>query len=182
NGEETVPGARRGGKPSGRGAAPASSTGRWRACCGSKGRWPSRRGRSPTPGRREFGNTRTSTAVMVAEYRGARQPSTAAAAFVAGTRSAEYHALASDLSLDSMSGDFERNDRRDAMTTPAPLSRWGSLEIREKLGEGSYGEGFRAGHPQLQIQVALKLFKPTVGAAVSRALGEARALARVRHE
>ncbi|HJZ75848.1 MAG TPA: protein kinase [Vicinamibacterales bacterium] len=81
-----------------------------------------------------------------------------------------------------MSGDFERNDRRDAMTTPAPLSRWGSLEIREKLGEGTYGEVFRAWHPQLEIEVALKLFKPTVGAAVSRALGEARALARVRHE
>src|SRR5712671_3108893 len=41
-------------------ALPASSTGQWRACCGSSGRELSRRGRWPTPGRRELGYRRTS--------------------------------------------------------------------------------------------------------------------------
>src|SRR4026209_2855629 len=51
-------------KPS---ALPASSTGQWRACCGSSGRVGSRRGLRPTPGRLELGNRRTSMAVCYAE-------------------------------------------------------------------------------------------------------------------
>src|ERR1700733_8034574 len=47
-------------KPS---ALPASRTGQWRACWGSRGRVPSRRGLRPTPGRLEFGDRRTSMAL-----------------------------------------------------------------------------------------------------------------------
>src|SRR5262245_11712310 len=43
-------------------ALPASSTGQCRACCGRRGRVPSRRGLSPAPGRRELGIRRTSMA------------------------------------------------------------------------------------------------------------------------
>jgi len=57
-------------------------------------------------------------------------------------------------------------------------ARWGGLEIRGKLGEGSFAEVFLAYDPRLQRQVALKLLKH--GAA--RAMAEARALARVEHE
>src|SRR5687767_10402638 len=46
---------------------PASSTGQWRACCGSSGRWFSRRGAMPTLGRTQLGNVRTS---IVANYGG----------------------------------------------------------------------------------------------------------------
>src|SRR5215204_4469291 len=42
-------------------ALAASRTGQCRACCGSIGRVPSRRGLRPDPGRLEFGNSWTST-------------------------------------------------------------------------------------------------------------------------
>src|ERR1051326_8894472 len=47
-------------------ALPASSTGQGGACGGGSGRVPSRLGRMPAPGRREFGIRRTSIGRMVA--------------------------------------------------------------------------------------------------------------------
>ncbi len=64
----------------------------------------------------------------------------------------------------------------------APLFLWGDLEVREKLGEGSFGEVFRAHDPTLEREVALKLRAADgdeIGA--RRALEEARRLAQVRH-
>lgn len=64
----------------------------------------------------------------------------------------------------------------------APLFLWGDLEVREMLGEGSFGEVFRAYDPTLEREVALKLRAADgdeVGA--RRALEEARRLAQVRH-
>jgi len=62
--------------------------------------------------------------------------------------------------------------------------RWGSLEIRERLGAGSFGTVYRAWDPRLDRDVALKLFTadslasaPTSSATVS----EGRMLARVSH-
>lgn len=71
----------------------------------------------------------------------------------------------------------------EAVRTP-PLFVWGSLEVLEKLGEGSFGEVFRARDEVLQREVALKLHRPGVSrrlAARADFLGEARRLARVRH-
>src|ERR1044071_4013358 len=48
---------------------PASSTGQWRACCGSNGRDDSRRGGSPTPGRRRFEKIRTSISTILSWVR-----------------------------------------------------------------------------------------------------------------
>src|SRR5580704_16226168 len=53
-------------KPS---ALPASRTGQWRACWGSRGRVPSRRGLRPIPGRLELGERRTSMPVCYATDR-----------------------------------------------------------------------------------------------------------------
>jgi eukaryotic-like serine/threonine-protein kinase len=69
---------------------------------------------------------------------------------------------------------------------PAPPPRkWGSLELRAKLGEGGFGEVFDAYDPQLERSVALKLLKsratPSHDAA-NRLLAEARSLARIEHE
>ncbi len=65
-----------------------------------------------------------------------------------------------------------------------PLFAWGSLRVIEKIGEGSFGEVFRAFDPDLQREVALKLRHPDVDASEAGArrwLSEARRLARVRH-
>jgi serine/threonine protein kinase/Flp pilus assembly protein TadD len=62
-------------------------------------------------------------------------------------------------------------------------ARWGHLLLVERIGEGAYGEVYRARDPWLDRHVALKLLKPGVADRVpaSRILGEARTLARVRH-
>jgi eukaryotic-like serine/threonine-protein kinase len=60
------------------------------------------------------------------------------------------------------------------------LQRWGHLLILETIGEGSFGDVYRARDPWLDRQVALKLLKPDI-AAPARLMAEAQALARVRH-
>ena len=68
---------------------------------------------------------------------------------------------------------------RGADGRQAVLFRWGSLEVRRPLGQGSFGEVFAAWEPRLQREVALKLRRPEAG--TLRWLDEARSLARVRH-
>lgn len=66
---------------------------------------------------------------------------------------------------------------------PAPI-RWGHLEIREKLGQGGYGQVYRAWDANLDREVALKLLTPGIAAQDERArrvLKEGRMMARVRH-
>ena len=61
---------------------------------------------------------------------------------------------------------------------------WGGLEIREKVGEGAFGEVYRAWDPQLEREVALKLLKKEPSARASLAssvIREGRLLARVSH-
>lgn len=70
-----------------------------------------------------------------------------------------------------------------ALPTDAPRS-WGGFEIRAKIGEGSYGEVFRAWDPKLQRDVALKLLKRDAASRRdlgARVLHEARLLARIDH-
>jgi non-specific serine/threonine protein kinase len=74
---------------------------------------------------------------------------------------------------------------RGAVEMPArpQPSSWGPLQILERVGEGSFGDVYRAFDPALQIQVALKLWKPARDGPESdrQLLDEARRLARVRH-
>ena len=63
-------------------------------------------------------------------------------------------------------------------------ARWGQLEILEPIGEGAFGEIFRARDPNLDREVALKLRHAGPGDADNagrRLLDEARRLARIRH-
>jgi hypothetical protein len=67
---------------------------------------------------------------------------------------------------------------------PRPLFIWGKLEVLEWLGEGSFGEVYRAYDPALQTELALKLrkaTKPGEDPGADQFLSEARRLARVRH-
>jgi len=73
----------------------------------------------------------------------------------------------------------ERSERRDA----APLGSWSHFTLLETIGEGSFGTVYRARDTKLQTSVALKLIPLPADRTVnlSRALKEARLLARVRH-
>jgi hypothetical protein len=68
-----------------------------------------------------------------------------------------------------------------ASTGLRPGARWGTLELEELVGSGSYGEVWRAWDSSLHTHVALKLLFPR-GRSTDEVLREARQMARVRHE
>jgi hypothetical protein len=59
--------------------------------------------------------------------------------------------------------------------------RWGPLELRERLGVGSFGDVYVAWDAKLQREVALKLHRRRSAERSRRWIQEARRLARVRH-
>lgn len=62
---------------------------------------------------------------------------------------------------------------------------WGRFTLREKLGEGSFGEVYRAWDPQLERDIAIKLIHPDIArrdAPGARVLREGRVVAKVKHE
>ena len=68
-----------------------------------------------------------------------------------------------------------------AMHVKSPLFQWSHLEVREKIGEGGFGEVFRAYDPVLRREVALKLGRQDRVAANAEMIAEARSMARLRH-
>ena len=77
----------------------------------------------------------------------------------------------------------ERRNRR----TARPIRRsapWGSLQLLARVGEGTFGEVYRAFDTQLQREVAVKLLRPGHSPVrlTDRVLREARVLARLRHQ
>jgi serine/threonine protein kinase/Flp pilus assembly protein TadD len=64
------------------------------------------------------------------------------------------------------------------------LDSWGPFELREKVGQGGFGEVYRAWDPKLQREVALKLLvasRAVAPGAYESILREARIMAKVRH-
>jgi hypothetical protein len=79
-------------------------------------------------------------------------------------------------------GTDARATAAEAPPAEPPLFTWGHLLVRSKLGEGGFGEVFRAWDPALEREVALKLRRTDAGGrGTMRWLDEARRLARVRH-
>jgi eukaryotic-like serine/threonine-protein kinase len=69
-----------------------------------------------------------------------------------------------------------------APEAPPVVKQWGRFRLRNKLGQGAYGDVYSAYDPQLDRDVALKLLKPSRSSdQARRLLGEARMLAQVRH-
>jgi len=71
-----------------------------------------------------------------------------------------------------------------AQPTPGIVGTWGSLRLIQRVGQGSFGEVYRAFDTTLEREVALKLLLPRGQDKETEAkalLREARALARVRH-
>jgi len=67
---------------------------------------------------------------------------------------------------------------------PAPFARWGTFEIKQRLGVGGFGEVYRAYHPGLGKDVALKLLRPGTESDqryIKRFKDEAQRHARVTH-
>lgn len=64
------------------------------------------------------------------------------------------------------------------------MNRWGDFELLEEIGRGSFGAVYRANHPTLQQQVALKLVPVPSGNPrdIEKVLEEPRRLASVRHQ
>ncbi len=68
-------------------------------------------------------------------------------------------------------------------TVNTPIGKWGPLELLERIGEGTFGEVYRA-RDALHREVAAKLLRPGAGPADrlgEKVLREARILARIRH-
>jgi TolB-like protein/Tfp pilus assembly protein PilF/tRNA A-37 threonylcarbamoyl transferase component Bud32 len=63
------------------------------------------------------------------------------------------------------------------------IPTWGHMLLLDKVGEGAFGEVYRARDAWLDREVALKLMKPDAASRlpVTRLIAEARALARIRH-
>jgi len=77
---------------------------------------------------------------------------------------------------------LEAKRRLSSDPSPLPVECWGDLRLLEKIGEGAFGEVYRAFDPALQIEVALKLMRWDEGEArAPKRFEEARRLARVRH-
>ncbi len=77
-----------------------------------------------------------------------------------------------------------RQMRRASAAIPAEPWHWGHLQVFERIGQGAFGDVYRAWDPRLDREVALKLLRSDVlaedrpGSAV---IEEGRLLARVRH-
>lgn len=68
------------------------------------------------------------------------------------------------------------------MTVVSPSTVVGKYQIAEQLGEGAFGDVYRAFDMALRVEKAVKILKPIVGVSVDDQLAEARVLAECTHK
>ena len=83
--------------------------------------------------------------------------------------------------IDSVASSYRSRSPVDEPESLRPGDRWGPLEIEAKIGEGSYGEVYRACDTRLDRVVALKLLRDAPADISDVVVQEGRLLARVRH-
>jgi TolB-like protein len=78
---------------------------------------------------------------------------------------------------------LRRSGATEAIPAQAKLDRWGHLQVLERVGQGAFGDVYRAWDPRLDREVALKLLHALRGDDASQpaVIEEGRLLARVRH-
>lgn len=89
-----------------------------------------------------------------------------------------------DDSTRTMHGDSPESKGDPVPETAGRLTSWGPFELREKVGQGGFGEVYRAWDPKLQREVALKLLRAGRASGprgYESMLREARLTAKVRH-
>jgi tRNA A-37 threonylcarbamoyl transferase component Bud32 len=94
----------------------------------------------------------------------------------------ELHRTTPD-DLDTSGTNDTTTDRRAPSAPEDVVEMWGRYELREMIGEGSFGAVYRAWDPQLESELAIKILhqKTTDVRLKANLLAEGRALARIRH-
>jgi eukaryotic-like serine/threonine-protein kinase len=95
-----------------------------------------------------------------------------------------HRALISEVPASAPEATSELHPAGTSPASETPIGRWGHLELLERIGEGSFGEVYRARDTRLDCEVALKLLRPeeSEDAALADAvIHEGRLLARVHH-
>src|SRR5262245_61005625 len=97
---------------------------------------------------------------------------------------AQLRALMDIAVVEAAHREAERSlDQLEASAPAEGPRQWRHLTLLEKIGEGQFGEVYRAFDTRLQIEVALKLSRPAVDGArdAANTLHEAQMLARIQH-
>lgn len=98
-------------------------------------------------------------------------------------RISDYHTHSPDVRARDDLHDSIRHEAGDGAGSDAPVVRWGPLTIIDKVGQGSFGDVYRARDGRVGRDVALKLLRHKYSEAVdaSHVIDEARLMAQVRH-
>ena len=77
----------------------------------------------------------------------------------------EFLSVTAEHLVDSADVETRALDEGERLPAPVNLGTWGPFRLLEKVGQGSFGEVYRAFDTTLEREVALKLLLPRFGSA-----------------